>query len=166
MSNELSSQLCSHCQKTLPHSSVFFHRSARSPSGLHTVCKKCRNKQCVGINKKNSAKANENRRTAWSRLKIEVMTAYCGGTPSCACCGESHIEFLSLDHINEDGAHQRRSLGNSHSNKAVYRWARSNNYPATLQVLCHNCNRAKHIHGECPHERERREQTMFHPATG
>jgi hypothetical protein len=30
-------------------------------------------------------------------------------------------------------------------------------YPPCYGVLCRNCNSAKHEHGECPHERERRE---------
>ncbi|MDP9475410.1 MAG: hypothetical protein M3R38_06925, partial [Actinomycetota bacterium] len=29
----------------------------------------------------------------------------------CACCGETEELFLSFDHINEDGARHRRSIG-------------------------------------------------------
>lgn len=57
--------------------------------------------------------------------------------PECKC-GERHLEFLEIDHINGGGKLHRRTLhlyGN-----ALYRWLIKNNYPKGYQVLCSNCN--------------------------
>ena len=91
-------------------------------------------------------RANQKRRRV--RLRKEVMAAYGG---KCACCGEGHIEFLTLDHINEDGA-QRRKNGEPRGGIPFWRWAKKNGYPRDLQALCWNCNMAKHQQGICPHK--------------
>ena len=82
------------------------------------------------------------------QMKLKVFEHYAGTPPSCACCGESHLDFLSLDHINGGGAEQRRRL---HGTTNVYRWIIKNGFPAGLQVLCMNCNFAKGKFGRCPH---------------
>lgn len=79
-------------------------------------------------------------------MRREVIDHYGG---ACVCCGEREFGFLALDHINGGGAKHRREIGN----KRMYQWAKKNNYPDILQVLCHNCNQAKHIYGKCPHEK-------------
>jgi hypothetical protein len=45
------------------------------------------------------------------RRKYRVLSHYSNGVPVCACCGESLIGFLTLDHINGDGAQHRKALG-------------------------------------------------------
>lgn len=69
----------------------------------------------------------------------------------CACCGEQHVEFLALDHIDGDGNEERREL-NAIGAK-FYRFLRQNHYPPGLRVLCHNCNLARGFYGYCPHEK-------------
>lgn len=78
-------------------------------------------------------------------VRINVIKQYGG---RCSCCGESEIAFLALDHINGGGNKHRQEVG-----RKMYLWARKNNYPKILQVLCHNCNQAKHIYGKCPHKK-------------
>lgn len=80
--------------------------------------------------------------------RLRVHEAYGGG--ECRCCQENHFEFLSLDHVQEDGAAHRRSLGHV----SVYTWAETHNFPPGLQVLCMNCNFAKGIDKECPHQKK------------
>lgn len=70
----------------------------------------------------------------------------------CACCGESEIVFLVIDHINGGGNTHRKVTG---SGSNFYYWLIKNKYPIGYQVLCHNCNFAK-IHGECPHKNKTR----------
>ena len=94
----------------------------------------------------------ESRRRSIAKLKNDVLNAY--GTV-CACCGEEDIRFLTVDHINNDGAAHRKSL--TGTNKAaghnIYRWLRQNNYPPGFQILCMNCNAGRHWNGgECPHK--------------
>ena len=98
----------------------------------------------------------EEKRAELLKVKLEVYNAY--GGPKCTCCGEAHIEFLSLDHIHDDGAaHRRKIFGQSRSGSSfrMYKWLKKNNYPKNLiQILCMNCNMAKHIYGECPHKHD------------
>lgn len=72
-------------------------------------------------------------------LKLEVLAAYCGGSPRCRLCREANVRFLSLDHVEDDGKEHRKSVSD------IYRWAKKNGFPDSLQVLCHNCNWLKHL---------------------
>lgn len=71
----------------------------------------------------------------------------------CQCCGEHRPEFLTIDHINNDGASHRRKIKSS-GGTGFYCWVVKNGFPDFLQVLCWNCNCAKGFHGRCPHEDE------------
>jgi len=70
----------------------------------------------------------------------------------CQCCGESHIEFLEIDHIDGAGNEHRRSIG-SKCGPDFYIWLIKNGYPNGFQVLCANCIRAKYRYGICPHKK-------------
>lgn len=83
------------------------------------------------------------------KLKSEIISHYSPSPPHCNCCGETNIEFLTIDHIDGNGAAHRREL----NGKKFYNWLRNNNYPDGYQVLCVNCNFAKGANGECPHIR-------------
>lgn len=77
-------------------------------------------------------------------LRREVIDFYGG---RCACCDQTELNFLALDHRNNDGnVHRRVVRGN------MYQWAKKSNFPNILQVLCHNCNLAKTFYGICPHK--------------
>jgi hypothetical protein len=80
-----------------------------------------------------------------------VLEHYSGTPPHCQCpgCTETHLEFLSIDHINGGGRKHRLSIGGG-----IYAWLRKNNYPDGFRVLCHNCNQSRGAYGYCPHERE------------
>lgn len=70
----------------------------------------------------------------------------------CKCCGETNELFLSIDHINNDGATDRRV---GLSGLRFYRYLINNNFPDTFQILCMNCNWGKRMNeGICPHEDE------------
>lgn len=68
----------------------------------------------------------------------------------CACCGETEEAFLSLDHINGDGAKDRRKIGKA--GHAWYLYLVKTGFPTDIQVLCYNCNLAKGFRGVCPHD--------------
>lgn len=104
--------------------------------------------------KKNSVKIKETRRKKNIELKISTFEAYGGAL--CACCGEDHIEFLSIDHINGNGIQHRKEIGGS-GGAHIYRWLKKNDYPLGYQVLCFNCNIAKGLFGICPHQKEERQ---------
>lgn len=76
----------------------------------------------------------------WKKIKLKVFNFYSNNKICCNCCGESHIEFLDLDHIDNNGAEHRKKLGGQAS---VYYWIVRNNYPNGFQLLCKNCNMYK-----------------------
>lgn len=84
-------------------------------------------------------------------LKRDVFNAYGGYV--CRCCGEMEPKFLSIDHINNDGAEMRKSGKHSRGGVAFYQWLRKSGFPKGFQVLCMNCNMGKHRNGGvCPHQ--------------
>ncbi len=86
-----------------------------------------------------------------------VLQAY-GNRCACPGCGESHVGFLVIDHVNGDGAAHRQKIGGGGS--VMYHWLIKHDFPKKgFQILCANCNMAKGIYGKCPHETERSGET-------
>jgi len=85
-----------------------------------------------------------------ARRKLTALIAYGGDPPKCACCGESNMGFLTIDHINDDGHLDGRGSRTS----LLYSYLQRNNYPPLpLQVLCANCNCGRAWNGGiCPHK--------------
>ena len=83
------------------------------------------------------------------RLRLEVLTHYSNGTPKCACCSESNIQFLEMDHIDGGGTAHRKTLAAS-SHGFLARIKRMG-FPDGLRVLCSNCYKAVSHYGSCPH---------------
>jgi hypothetical protein len=97
------------------------------------------------------------------RLRVATFIAYSGDPPYCVCCGEGTLEFLTLDHINGDGAAVRRE-NPTFVGIGLYRRLRQQGWPKGFQTLCCNCNSALGFFGYCPHQpdaplRERRQGT-------
>ena len=81
-------------------------------------------------------------------MRTKALHHYAGDPPRCARCGETMNEFSCFDHINGGGAkHSKERKG-----LALGIWLVRNGLPAEFQVLCHNCNAAKSIYGQCPHQ--------------
>jgi hypothetical protein len=83
--------------------------------------------------------------------KLLVLTHYSNNLPKCACCGESHVEFLSIDHINGGGNKHRKSLHLTGMGHNFYRWLIKKEFPEGYRVLCMNCNFSLGHYGYCPH---------------
>lgn len=91
-----------------------------------------------------------NKQKEYRRLKKkEVFEAY--GGAKCACCGESTFDFLTIDHVNNDGADHRREIGAGGT--TTYMWLIRNKFPEGFQVLCANCQLGKAVNGGvCSHQ--------------
>lgn len=96
----------------------------------------------------NADKMREYRQKSKIRLRLETFDAYGGAI--CRCCGEKEVLFLTIDHVNNNGAEERRLHG-SRGGYAFYAILRKLGYPPGYQVLCFNCNMAKGAFGICPH---------------
>ncbi len=89
------------------------------------------------------------RRNLYVRNERIMAIAEYGG--KCVCCGNSTYEFLTFDHINNDGAAHRREIG-SKGGAHFVTWLKKNGWPKDIiQLLCMNCNHAKDKYGACPH---------------
>lgn len=117
------------------------YNKAPFPDGLQYICRDCNREMCA-------------RRRA--EIKAAVFEFY---GPVCACCGESEVVFLTLDHVNNDGAEHRRTLGakpnSTTGTDVVYRWLVKTKFAEAdrFQVLCYNCNCGKRSNGGvCPHQ--------------
>ena len=96
---------------------------------------------------KNPERHKENNKRNYEKWKARAIDAYGGNR--CNCCGETEPLFLSIDHVNNDGAEHRKSVA---SGIKFYKWLAENGYPDGFQVLCHNCNMGKYRNGGvCPH---------------
>lgn len=81
------------------------------------------------------------------KYKMTCLEHYGGNPPRCACCQEMNLEFLTIDHINNNGAEHRKTMRGQN----FYSWVIKNNFPDDLRVLCMNCNWARGKFGYCPH---------------
>lgn len=80
------------------------------------------------------------------KLRLDTLNAL-GRT--CACCGETNPNFLTLDHVKNDGSRHRESF----TCQQAMADARRQGYPVhNYQLLCFNCNMAREAYGECPHK--------------
>lgn len=90
-----------------------------------------------------------------NKYRDACFAAY--GGVACACCGESEILFLSLDHIANNGSAHRKEMFGGRKNAgsgAMYAALAKAGFPKGFQVLCMNCNCGKHRNGGvCPHKK-------------
>lgn len=159
---------CTKCKQQFPLSE--FHSNASMKDGLSHYCKPCareasanwvrthrheqseRTKKWAAANRiriKTWKHANRDRwresgRKGHAKLKEKVFDHY---GRACACCGEAQEEFLSIDHINNDGAQHKKEIPSG-----LYRWLIKNEFPKDFQTLCMNCNWGKRLNGICPHK--------------
>ena len=85
------------------------------------------------------------------KVRLEVIHKY---GSICECCGETQIEFLAIDHKNNDGHIERKSSCGTSS--AWYLKLRREPRRTDLRILCHNCNMARSLYGICPHQKANR----------
>jgi hypothetical protein len=143
-------KLCTRCGVFKPAMTAYFAPHERGRGGLYSRCRDCeevRYRDRYAATKAVDAVRGAAWRTA---LRQEVIAHYSGGTCRCSCCGEAHMAFLVVDHINGEGNKHRRAIGRT--GLSFYRWLRTNGYPPGFRVLCHTCNHAYAAYGAGPHE--------------
>jgi hypothetical protein len=121
--------ICRLCNKSKPPID-FLCEGRKAKRGATYPCKECHNKRSKSQRK---------------FMREYVLSRYSGGVPHCACCGETNLAFLTLDHKNP----LDKSLGVSH---VLYSKLANLGFPPGYQVLCYNCNCGKRDNAFCPHE--------------
>jgi hypothetical protein len=109
------------------------------PAGVHLP--ETRRRLNAEYRERNREKLQERSRQARRAFKAEALERY--GT-QCTECGFSDIRALQIDHINNNGAEERKALGGQHfSGWQFYRWLKKQGWPSGYQTLCANCNNIK-----------------------
>lgn len=128
---------CPKCHRTLTTDN--FSKDKNRDNGLQYWCRSCIN---FALKKR--------------RLQLNnILFSHYGY--KCNCCHKTlQREFLTIDHINNDGAQQRRER----KARSIYdvigrRNIRRGEFPDDLQTLCWNCNAAKGFYGTCPHQKSK-----------
>lgn len=101
--------------------------------------------------RKNSSRNKELNVEERNRLKLDVFSHYAIEGIKCCRCGFSDIRALTIDHVKNNGADERRFLFGDRTcaGTTFYRWLRKNGYPNNgYQVLCFNCNWIKKVENQ------------------
>ncbi len=154
----METKTCTKCCELKEWPEAFRADKARA-GGAKQPCKDCHNRASQG-RKRKSGRGGRSRPEVRRRYNLmygrrrralnkrRVMDMYGG---RCACCGESELAFLTIDHINNDGAAHRKET--KREGQSFYASLLKSEYaPDRFQVLCFNCNCAKRVAGCCPHE--------------
>jgi len=80
----------------------------------------------------------------------------------CVCCGEAELEFLAVDHIQNDGKHAKKNKNGTRNAYSYYseivngfKVGNDSAVKMRFQLMCHSCNESKHQgHGLCVHQRK------------
>lgn len=164
---------CSSCKEQKPYSE--YYANPKTSNGREGRCKACHRARSAKYAAENptSPQVRTQRARAymakdpdrwrayqaqWHRNELRKLREFAidfyGGI--CTCCGEKQLEFLCIDHINGGGNEHRRTMKTD-----IYRWLKRQGYPVgDFQVLCHNCNFGKAVHGVCPHKIKAGEQAQ------
>lgn len=111
------------------------------PLGRRRCCDECAN---------TTGQVFRTKQKRWHDKEKDYLFEQYGGY-RCVCCGETEKLFLTLDHVNDDGARHREEIGSA----GLYRWIKRHGYPPGFQVMCQNCNRGKWMNGGiCPHQQK------------
>lgn len=90
---------------------------------------------------------NQFRRSWYHEKRREALIRYGG---QCHCCGEANLNFLTFDHLANDGGKQRRAGLKSYR---FFAWLLAEKREG-IAVACYNCNCARAAWGVCPHKTE------------
>lgn len=121
-----------------------------NPKRYGSRCRDCNNEYTKNYYKKHPGIKKKLDYQYKRKIRLIALNHYSNGRLECKCCGEKEIDFLCLDHINNDGKIERAIMG---IGIGFYQNLIKNNYKSKLQILCYNCNAGKTKHGGCPHKR-------------
>lgn len=140
------------CGRNLPLTEEYFRRCRESADSFASECKDCAkkaHKDKYNENLEESRSGQRDRQKLYTFRKRLAVISHYGG--KCACCGETNLEFLTVDHIDGGGREHRKEIGDS--SEMLVSWLIKNDFPPGFQILCSNCNLSKYIGGVCVHRR-------------
>jgi hypothetical protein len=169
----METKICTKCGNEKPATEENFPKRVGTLGGFGSWCRCCfrehdnkymvdyykTNKDEVKLKVRKWKEENEERYKKNGKLytfnkKISVLSHYGG---SCAVCGITDPAFLTIDHINNDGAkHRKQGIGGYR----LYHWLIQNDFPSGFQVLCWNHNWLKHLeHNKETNKKDKRSES-------
>jgi predicted restriction endonuclease len=123
--------MCYKCQRdkdpTEFYKSCAKARSMAYRKGCHSYCKLCYKQFIIDA-----------KRTKRIEYRKKIFEHYGN---KCAVCGFDDIRALALDHVNNNGAEERRMWRGKMD--FFYKKIINDGYPSSYQILCSNCNAIK-----------------------
>lgn len=151
---------CSVCGESKPITN--FNKKGTGPNGTEyrdTKCRQCQRKErtesnlCVTCGRQNAPKRKQcsycldiSNKSTKKRARLDRQAAFEHYGTKCAYCGEEEEIFLTIDHIENNGAEHRKGINGKNRGHNLPTWLRRNDYPTGFQTLCYNCNCAKNHH--------------------
>lgn len=144
-------KFCPRCKQT--KKIEFFSKGINTVDGLKIYCKDCCHKEYL-LNQEHYCKyATDYIRDAKIKA-FKIITdnkkITCVKRKEWSCCSTNDMDFLSIDHINGNGANHRREI-KANSSADTYRWVIKHPEEAkkTMQILCMNAQvKKKKLNGE------------------
>jgi hypothetical protein len=126
--------ICRQCDRERRYASGVCCMCARSTRPGSRYCEKHLQGQRTSMKKRNQQ---------------DKLAAFIQYGSECAYCHDKRTLFLTIDHIENNGAeHRRQQRSGQNGGHNIYAWLRKNNYPKGFQTLCYNCNCTKAQIGE------------------
>lgn len=95
--------------------------------------------------KRERVKVNKLARNYKRRLREQFLEMYGN---KCACCGETLVEFLTVEHKLGQIGIKKKEIAYDAYRKAIQEYR-----PDIYEIRCWNCNMSKGRYGYCPHEK-------------
>lgn len=134
---------CPKCGHRKPETEYYKSKSSvngSNPKGFIGWCKTCHNEKGAAYRR---------------HVKVTMFSWY---GEQCVCCRENGLDFLTLDHVNDDGYKEIKIVNNFRRRPGGWtEYMRIlalgyENRPKDRQTLCFNCQWGKRLNnGFCPH---------------
>ena len=146
---------CKLCQSDMEEGQFDYCEKCRKewkrPRNRFYYLKKCQSDESRKISSERAQKWNKEhyehyRASQYKRKdqqRFEALSFYSNSdTPQCICCGETNLNVLALDHINNNA---KKDNSNRGGQAGVFRRALKLKDKSQYQTLCYNCNWKKHL---------------------
>lgn len=119
--------MCYKCRETKNADEFYRGKNMEHREGCHSYCKECQKKTVIAGKKKKR-----------QEYRAKVIEGY---GSKCCVCGVDDIRVLALDHVNDNGAQERREWRGKMD--FFYEKIIKSGFPPEYQLLCANCNAIK-----------------------
>lgn len=109
------------------------------------LCRECLNEAVGGKSRCENCLAKARN---YHREQKKIVLDHYGAKCNCPNCDVIEFEFLTVDHMDNDGAKHRKEIS------SIFTWIIKNKFPSNIQILCWNCNCAKQYFGGCNHRKK------------